>query len=473
MFDSLIPCKKIHPLFLIYSEMVKLSVFVKALFLLILFPALLSAQQDSSDAKWYIGFQGGFLNGSLNSTGSNINVTTSRFSFDETIYPSFGLHTGYSFTEFERLQLSFMTGRFSLLTDHEFWPDLRFTNEFETVTLSTQLSIRRLTTALPPATDLYGNFGIGFRNSNQTVVAINDSVIPDDKQDLTKSRDLSLIFHAGAGLNIRLTQSLLFFLQYDYHFSNQDVVSSRFAGEILNNDFIQTTNQWGTLGAGFRLRFGSPRSRRAPAPDFAMPEVIAVEAERTIEEQDVLDAEITEAVEESITVDHQDDTAAERRDDGTPPESTEIVEEIAERIEAIITEQKVETADEASAVEEEAVAEQEITGTEETTPLTEIRSEPSAEEATPYGLYGTLEGSFVGYSFSVYSFSTSSRAEGVRQKLVEAGFRSRVVHAVVNGVDYYRVVIGLFPSRQQARNEIDNLPEQYRTYHFLVSVNEP
>ena len=459
-----------------------LILFLIAAFTSTPFDSQLQAQQQERDSRWYLGFQGGVVNGSLNTSGSNLNITTSRFFFEENFYPAAGLHIGFSATEFERIQLSVMTGRFSLFTDHEFWPDLRFTNQFETATLSTQLSLRRLTTALPPAADLYGIFGFGVRNSNQAVVAINESVIPEEQEDLTSSNDLSLIFNLGAGLNVRLSNSLLFFLQYDYSFSNQDVISSDFAGQILNNDFIQTTNQWGSLGAGIRIRFGSSRRSAAPAPDFILPPVSTPAEERSEDELETVTAdtipvpseEVRETAEESEQKIEEapESSSADQRDETVAEASTETEEQ-----EDLLTETESEEQPDSEVleevsdelIEEEAEVAREVLSTE-----TEEQLSTAAEDtvSSPYGLYGTYQEPFNGYAFSIYSFTSPAQAEPVRLQKSNEGFRSHVVHAVIRGVDYYRVVIGLFPNLQEARNEINNLPEPYRTNHFLIRVGE-
>lgn len=465
-----------------------LILFLIAAFTSTPFGSQLQAQQQEWDSRWYLGFQGGVVNGSLNSSGSNLNITTSRFFFEENFYPAAGLHIGFSATEFERIQLSVMTGRFSLSTDHEFWPDLRFTNQFETATLSTQLSLRRLTTALPPAADLYGVFGFGVRNSNQSVVAINESVIPEEQEDLTISNDLSLIFTLGAGLNVRLSNSLLFFLQYDYSFSNQDVISSDFAGQILNNDFIQTTNQWGSLGAGIRIRFGSSRSSATPAPDFVLPPVTTTTVESSDDERETVTSdvvpvpaeEIGEAVEESeATMEEATESSRSEQEEETVAESASEVE-VQDATHAETEREEQPATDDLEEVNEEPTveeAEAELR-TEEASEVLIPETEEQISEVTedtgtsPYGLYGTTQEPFSGYTFSIYSFTSTAQAEQVRLQKTNEGLRSNVVHAVIRGVDYYRVVIGLFPNLQQARNEINNLPEPYRSNHFIIRVGE-
>lgn len=54
------------------------------------------------------------------------------------------------------------------------------------------------------------------------------------------------------------------------------------------------------------------------------------------------------------------------------------------------------------------------------------------------------------YSVVVGSFSVKTNAEGLRTKLVNAGYSARVVKAQVNGSDWYRVVSGTFDSKNEA-----------------------
>lgn len=445
----------------------------------------LHARQTDGEPRWYLGIQAGFMNSSLN-TGSNAaNITSSRFAFDENLYPTAGLHFGYRATEFERVQLSLMTGRFSLFTTHEFWPELLFDNQFEMAMLSTQLSLRRLTDALPPAADLYGNFGFGVRNSNQSVRAINESIIPEEKEELTESQDLSLIFSLGAGLNINLSSRLLFFVQYDYNFSNTDIISRDFAGQILDNDFIQTTNRWGSMTTGIRIRLGSGQSRTTPAADFTIAPVAvippAATAEEILSEADAEAEERVAAIEDEaetrVRATESEEEAAESveipevRADSDKSETTEVEEELIEQVNDSLS---VESVAETDVTESQTQTADALILTEEAEQAEEVISESVADAATsqtPYGLYGSVEGPFAGFTFSIYSFTSVSQAERVKLQKMDEGLRSHVVHAVVRGVDYYRVVIGLFPTLQDARAEIPNLPEAYRENHFILNVD--
>ncbi len=54
------------------------------------------------------------------------------------------------------------------------------------------------------------------------------------------------------------------------------------------------------------------------------------------------------------------------------------------------------------------------------------------------------------YSVVVGSFSVKANAEGLKNKLANAGYGARVVKAVVNNADWYRVVAGSFDTKNEA-----------------------
>lgn len=54
------------------------------------------------------------------------------------------------------------------------------------------------------------------------------------------------------------------------------------------------------------------------------------------------------------------------------------------------------------------------------------------------------------YSVVVGSFSVKANAEGLRTKLANAGMSPRIVKALVNGSDWYRVIGGSFNTKQEA-----------------------
>ena len=72
------------------------------------------------------------------------------------------------------------------------------------------------------------------------------------------------------------------------------------------------------------------------------------------------------------------------------------------------------------------------------------------------------------YSVVVGSFSVQANAEGLRNKLTNAGYNSSVVKAKVNGADWYRVIAGTFNTKNEAAafraSEQGNYPDAWLLY---------
>lgn len=73
------------------------------------------------------------------------------------------------------------------------------------------------------------------------------------------------------------------------------------------------------------------------------------------------------------------------------------------------------------------------------------------------------------YSVVVGSFSVQSNAEGLKNKLNNAGYGSRVVKATVNGAAWYRVVAGSYDTKNEAASFRASLKGNYPDAWLLYS----
>lgn len=72
------------------------------------------------------------------------------------------------------------------------------------------------------------------------------------------------------------------------------------------------------------------------------------------------------------------------------------------------------------------------------------------------------------YSVVVGSFSVKANAEGLKSKLANAGYSSRVIRTQVNGADWYRVVAASFSTKDEAAafraSQQANYPDAWLLY---------
>lgn len=73
------------------------------------------------------------------------------------------------------------------------------------------------------------------------------------------------------------------------------------------------------------------------------------------------------------------------------------------------------------------------------------------------------------YSVVVGSFSVQSNAEGLKNKLNNAGYGARVVKATVNGAAWYRVVAGSYDTKNEAASFRTSLKGNYPDAWLLFS----
>lgn len=376
------------------------------LLLIFLYPIYSIAQvnvyvNDDYNPRWSIGVSGGVLTGSIPTGGATTNVVSDRFKVNNDFYPSFKLHTGFHLTEYESIELNLATGSFSVFTDHEFWPDLLFENQFYTGSFSTRFRLKRLFESLPDFFDLYGVFGLGLMQSNHKVSPNNINGTSQVEIDVDQSTEYSLLFNFGAGFDIPLSRNIALFMQYDYQTINKDLIDRQLAGDILRNDFIQTTSNWSTFSTGLRIRFGksrttSPRADQdielTTAPAVDTPTAIA-EAEPETDSEPVLDPEpvVSRTIPETIPDENNEEIAEEESDSQTEPLTNDEVTDPEP--------------DPEEALEEEA--DHEVLPEPE--PIHEL---VLTETISDYGIYGDYQEDLsAGFTIIIHSFSNPDLAE--------------------------------------------------------------
>lgn len=92
----------------------------------------------------------------------------------------------------------------------------------------------------------------------------------------------------------------------------------------------------------------------------------------------------------------------------------------------------------------------------------------ATERQPAYGLRGETNAQLASfYTIVVHSLTNQSRADRMAEGLMEQGYRVSVRSATVDGTAHWRVGIGQFESVQSAREAAEDIPEPYRSDHFI------
>jgi len=141
--------------------------------------------------------------------------------------------------------------------------------------------------------------------------------------------------------------------------------------------------------------------------------------------------------------------------------------------------QPTETADPAdgSSMQPEEEPEQDKVGMEPEQPSAvsngeeETSSQPTTQQQNRYGLMGEPNQDIAnGYTIVVHSLRDRQQAEQNRQQLQQAGYRSLISQAQVQGTTYYRVGIGQFETVGDAQQAIGDIPQRYRDNNFIKRI---
>lgn len=429
-----------------------------------------SAQEVDNKNTWSFGFQAGVLSGNLPSALAT-NTLVSRFNVENDYYFFTSFQAGYTLSEYESLHINLSRGEFSVFTDHEFWPDVIFKNQFYTATLSTQFGLRRFIEALPNRLDPYGSFGLGLMSSRHNVAALNSQTTAQNDFSDKQSSDLSFIFTTGFGVDYSLNSRMSIFFQFDHHFLSTDIIDKNLAGDVLRNDFIQTTNNWSTFTGGIRLKFGRAKAQTQTEPsnnDFQIISTINADRLPELEEQvsDLSDSveEENDRVEEILQVSEQD----ERVEEGTI-ESDLITDQ--PQLTTVLSDSILETQPSEEITDNRDRVEEGFPVTDSDTVIDSHEDDFIFVTQPRFGLKGIaverISGSF---TLSLHSFSDHDEANDTILKLNSEGYRVITQIAIVNGRDYLRVGVGQFETRGDARTAAENLPVQYRKNYFIVQI---
>lgn len=420
-----------------------------------------TAQEMDDRNKWSIGLQAGVLTGNL-PTVSATNTIVSRFNVENDYYLTAAFQLGYAISEYESLQLTLSRGEFSVFTEYEFWPNVIFKNQFYTANLSAQLDLRRLVETLPNRLDPYGSFGLGLMSSRNTVSPMNsqDTLQNDFSDD--QSNDLAFLLTTGIGFDYSLTSRFSIFFQFNHNFLSTDIIDKNLAGEVLDNDFIQTTGNWSTYTSGFRLKFGRTKTRTQPDPqsdDFQI--VSTINSDRLDELEE----------EESDLSDRSDENSSDEQNI-----DRNIAESDSTEIQASFIPEIPDSTVESETSEEISENETQIDQDESDTEINGMSEDDYDDDIMfvtqpRYGLMGIaveeISGSF---SLNLHSFSNHDEANDIIGQLNADGFRVITQIANVNGIEYFRVGVGQFETRNDARSAAEKLPEQYRNNYFIIQI---
>jgi septal ring-binding cell division protein DamX len=77
-----------------------------------------------------------------------------------------------------------------------------------------------------------------------------------------------------------------------------------------------------------------------------------------------------------------------------------------------------------------------------------------------------------GYTIIVHSLASENDANQIAGELKSSGLRTSVLSVVVNGINYYRVAIGQFTTRNDASSAASELPTPLNRSFFVAQLPE-
>jgi opacity protein-like surface antigen len=375
------------------------------------------AQNHSGSSSWSVGLSGGFLNGTLGSGDDYFQVTDTPFEFEQDYFLSKSVNIRFDLNQFEAIQANLSAGNFTVLSIYEPWPELSFTNDFYTTSLSAHLNLLRFFKTPPDMLSLYGKFGFGLMFNNTSVTFQDGPENTEGESD----RSQHAFYVLGGGVKMNLIPRLALFIGYDYHLSNQDIISNNYISEFIDSDFNKTTSNWSAFSVGLQFTFSRNRSRTA--------------GQVSSSGQSVSYADFFEAVRVSSPKVEEISLKKNSEKDQYHP--------FLERTVFIPSAKPLFGAD---AADGPAVA---ISG-------------------QTFGLYGNVSGQHTqGYTIVVHSLRDEHVAHSTAGQIRSEGFRAFVITQRINGEQYYRVALGQFRTPEDAREAAAALPSSYRDQHFI------
>jgi opacity protein-like surface antigen len=351
---------------------------------------------------------------------------------------NYQVHAVYNFSPYESIRVDVSTREFAVATNYPGWPNLTFTNSFISSAVSAELSIMRYLGIRPYPFNVYGKFGFGF-NANSLSAAINDNEslsIPET------SRSNSTVVTAGGGLRFHITPGMSLFTEYSLYLSNKNIIDSGFISDYIDTDFTQTSSRWSGLSAGLRITFSRKSSSHAPAPP--QPELTQVQPETYTETDfNLITPEKTEPVSYNYPSQIMD----------------ELTTENSRRFYSY------------SSLPFPFSENENFFGVEQQENRYQFLKTP--EPARSYGTNGTWNPQLPSaYTIIVHSLASENDANQIAGELKSSGLRTSVLSVVVNGINYYRVAIGQFSTRNDASSAASELPTPLNRSFFVAQLPE-
>lgn len=99
----------------------------------------------------------------------------------------------------------------------------------------------------------------------------------------------------------------------------------------------------------------------------------------------------------------------------------------------------------------------------------DAEGEEPQEVRSEWGLTGSVSGAG-GYTIVVHSLNEERVARELEETFLEQGYRVIVRRTTVNGTRYWRVGLGEFETVPDAQQAVGDLPEPYRSEHFIRRI---
>jgi len=410
--------------------------------------------QDHLIAKgWGLGLSAGVINTNLASGGDFFFEDINPFLLNQNSYLSYRLNIQYDFSPYEAIRTDISSGKFSLITNYAGWPDLIFTNDFITTSISAQLSLMRYLGVPPQPMNIYGLFGFGLNFNSLSVVPENNNTIESQKKNTQNP-----IYTIGGGLRLYISSNVNLFTEYNLFISDKQIIDSNIIRDNLNTDFTSTSSRWRGLQAGIQIKFHRKKvpyvqnnfhsQRLTPQP--APPSFSDFFESIYIKEPSLDSLVAANDIRNELTREnfHRFDSYSEITFSITNIEQ-EVISEFVP-----VTERDDRTEDIVQALSDEDLV---------MSPLPSIVSEYGTT-----GEWNTVE--LEGYTIVVHSLVNLNRANRLADELRQAGYRILVIPSIVNNTTYYRVAIGQYETRYRAIQAANHLPPPIRNQYFLMTL---
>jgi len=413
-----------------------ISVFLVSLFVTISSNAIYA--QSTPGKGIGFGFSAGQVHTSLVSANDFFLEEIDPFILNSNNSLNYQVHAVYNFGPYESIRMDVSSREFSVVTNYPGWPNLTFTNSFISSSISAELSIMRYLGVRPYPFNTYGKFGFGF-NANSLSAAINDNEslsIPET------SRSNSPMVTAGGGLRFHITPGMSLFTEYSLYLSNKNIIDSGFISDLIDTDFTQTSSRWSGLSAGLRITFSRKSSAASPAP--SLPELTYAQPETNTQSGfDLITPEKTAPISYNYPSQILYELSSENKRRFNSYSSLPFPFSDNENFFGVVRKQN------------------------------RYQALKITEPSRSYGVNGIWNPEMPsGYTIIVHSLASENDANQIADELLDSGLRTTVFNVVVNGIDYYRVAIGQFTTRNDASSAASELPSPLNRSFFVAQLPE-